>query len=108
MSEPLEKHFTPQQVAEMWEMSPEKVREIFAEEQGVIRIGHNGLLGTRKRVSLRIPLSMLTRVYNERLTTPLPKVERSRGGVKKRLPAGDEGRVTPFGGPDGFMAKEGL
>lgn len=35
MSEPLERHFTPQQVAEMWEMSPEKVREIFADEAGV-------------------------------------------------------------------------
>jgi hypothetical protein len=34
-----ERHFTPTQLAALWGMSPSKVRELFSEEEGVIRFG---------------------------------------------------------------------
>jgi hypothetical protein len=34
-----ERHYTPTQLAELWGMSPSKIRELFADEEGVVRFG---------------------------------------------------------------------
>jgi hypothetical protein len=58
----------------MWKMSDEKVRQIFAEEAGVVRIGlpsrRQGRRLVRSRYTMRIPESTMRRVH-ERLTRAL-------------------------------------
>jgi hypothetical protein len=57
-----ERHFTPTQLAALWGMSPSKVRELFSEEEGVIRFGEpsrgDGKKLVRSYYSMRIPESV--------------------------------------------------
>ena len=66
-----EQHYTPQQIAEMWGVSAEWVRQRFAAEAGVVRIGSSsrrvGRRLVRGRYTLRIPESTLRHVH-DRLT----------------------------------------
>jgi hypothetical protein len=59
-----EKHYTPQELAEMWNLSVQTIRELFLSEPGVLKIGSNGTKMRRKYKTLRIPESVLARVYN--------------------------------------------
>ena len=65
----LERHFTVAEVAEMWGWGETKVRELFRTEPGVLRSAPLRALRPRKgdntarRVSLRIPESVLLRVH---------------------------------------------
>ena len=77
-----EKHFTPQELAEMWGLSATKIRCMFREEAGVVRIGEpsrrTGRSLTRRYYTLRIPESVAERVHN-RLTSKSPYIRpRSR------------------------------
>jgi hypothetical protein len=62
-----ERHFTPTQLAALWGMSPSTVRELFAEEEGVIRFGEpsrrEGKKLVRSYYSMRIPESVAGRVH---------------------------------------------
>jgi hypothetical protein len=73
---PLEKHLTPEQLAESWELSKDTIVRIFASEPGtvVVETSRNGR-GRRYR-TLRIPLSVAMRVYR-RLQIP-PQNGRAR------------------------------
>ena len=63
-TEATELHFTVQQVAVMWGLSDETIRQLFAAEPGVLRLGNNrSTLNTRRKVQLSIPLSVLQRVH---------------------------------------------
>ena len=63
-----ERHFTPTQLAALWGMSPSKVRELFSEEEGVIRFGEpsrrEGKKLVRSYYSMRIPESVASRVHD--------------------------------------------
>jgi hypothetical protein len=63
----LERHFTIQQVAELWGWSDDTVRRTFRHEPGVIAIMHPERRGKRPYSKLSIPESVLVRVH-ERLT----------------------------------------
>jgi hypothetical protein len=63
-----EKHYRPDELAELWGFSPKTIRALFGEEPGVIR------MGTAKYVSLRIPASVAARVH-ERLAQPVVQVK---------------------------------
>lgn len=71
MSLALEKHYTPVELAALWCLAPSKVRELLADEPGVLRIGEPsrrvGKKLTRGYFSLRIPESVAVRVHS-RLT----------------------------------------
>ena len=58
-----EKHFTPQELAEAWGVSTETIRQIFREEQGVLKIGKKGTRVRRGYFTLRIPLEIAERVH---------------------------------------------
>jgi hypothetical protein len=58
-----EQHFTPQQLAELWGVSAETIREIFRDEPGVLKIGSTGARYKRGYQTLRIPLSVAERVH---------------------------------------------
>lgn len=65
-----ERHFRVAEIAEMWAMSKEKVRQLFRDEPGVIMLGGpTRLVGRKYRrryFILRVPESVLIRVH-ERL-----------------------------------------
>ena len=54
----VERHFTVQEIAELWQVSADTVRRTFAGEPGVLTIGRG------RRALLRVPQSILSRVHN--------------------------------------------
>jgi len=62
----LEKHYTVQQVAQLWGWSDDTVRRVFGREAGVIAITHSERRDKRPYSKLSIPESVLLRVH-ERL-----------------------------------------
>ena len=60
---PAERHYAVIEVAEMWHLSPDKVREIFEREPGVLVIGDPHPRHKRRYRTLRIPQSVITRVH---------------------------------------------
>lgn len=58
-----ERHFTPQELADMWKVSVQTVREIFEREEGVLKIGRDGTRTRRRYKTLRIPESVAERVH---------------------------------------------
>lgn len=58
-----EPHYSVFEVAEMWKVSPDTVRRLFADEPGVLIFGSPETLHKRKRETMRIPQSVLGRVH---------------------------------------------
>lgn len=58
-----EKHYSVAEVHQLWSLCRDKVRQLFENEPGVLKIGHADRRGKRKYVSLRIPESVLRRVH---------------------------------------------
>lgn len=61
---PAERHYAVIEVAEMWNLSADKVREIFEREPGVLVIGNRNPHQKRRYLTLRIPQTVLLRVHN--------------------------------------------
>jgi hypothetical protein len=59
----IERHYAVREIAEMWSLSPDKVRELFEGEPGVLVIGERHSRHKRRYVTLRIPHSVLERVH---------------------------------------------
>lgn len=62
-------HYTVEQVAEMWNISRDTIRRLFLGEEGVLKIERPGSRYKRSYVTLRIPESVLNRVY-QRIAGP--------------------------------------
>jgi len=58
-----ERHYAVAEIAEMWNLSPDKVRELFENEPGVLVIGERSPRHKRRYVTLRIPQTVLERVH---------------------------------------------
>jgi hypothetical protein len=54
--------FTVAQIASMWQLSTDTIQRLFEDEPGVIALGNKNPRGKRKRVTLRIPRSVMERV----------------------------------------------
>jgi hypothetical protein len=63
-----EPHYSFREVSEMWGYSVDTIKKIFANEPGVLRHEKPATRGCRGYVSIRIPHSVLLRVY-ARMTT---------------------------------------
>lgn len=62
-----ERHFTPQELAELWLLHESTIRRLFLDEPGVLKFGNSDRHdGTRDYVTLRIPESVARRVYAKR------------------------------------------
>ena len=61
----LEKHYAPDELAELWGLSMETVRAIFRDEPGVLKIGKTGSKYRRGYVTLRIPEEVAERVHKK-------------------------------------------
>jgi hypothetical protein len=60
----IERHYAVAEIAEMWNLSPDKVRELFENEPGVLVIGERSPRRKRRYVTLRIPQKVLERVHH--------------------------------------------
>lgn len=58
-----ERHYSSQDLAKLWNVSAQTIRNIFRNEPGVLRLGSNGDRRTRGYVSLKIPRSVASRVH---------------------------------------------
>ncbi len=59
----LERHFSIQEIAELWGLSENSVRELFKTEPGVVRIQRPKSRFKRAYTTIRIPRSVLERVH---------------------------------------------
>jgi transcriptional regulator GlxA family with amidase domain len=64
-SSALERCYSPEQIAELWALSPDTVRRIFENESGVLAIERPRVYGKRRYRTLRIPESVAQRVYHQ-------------------------------------------
>jgi hypothetical protein len=64
---PFERHYTPKELAKLWQLDESTIRRIFQDQPGVLNIGETGRRNKRDYVTLRIPESVVQRVYSERL-----------------------------------------
>ncbi len=60
----IERHYAVTEIAEMWSLSADKVRELFEKEPGVLVIGERSPRHKRRYVTLRIPQTVLERVHS--------------------------------------------
>ena len=68
---PIDPHYSPQFLAELWGMSPSSVVRWFQDLEGVLKLSKASTNGRRTRVELRIPFSLAMRVYRERTRSGL-------------------------------------
>jgi hypothetical protein len=66
-----EKHFAPDQLAELWGVSAETIRNIFRKEPGVLRFSPNAQPRRRKYITMRIPESVAARVHKRLSAVPV-------------------------------------
>jgi len=59
----IERHYAVAEIAEIWNLSADKVRDLFENEPGVLVIGERSPRHKRRYVTLRIPQSVLERVH---------------------------------------------
>jgi hypothetical protein len=59
-----EQHFSPAQLAEMWGLSSDFIRDLFHDEEGVLKINRPEKMHKRGYCSLRIPRSVAHRVHS--------------------------------------------
>ncbi len=59
----IERHYAVTEIAEMWSLSADKVRQIFENEPGVLLLGERNPRHKRRYVTLRIPQTVLERVH---------------------------------------------
>jgi DNA-binding CsgD family transcriptional regulator len=58
-----EKHYTPAELADLWGVSVQTIRDLFKTEDGVLKIGSDGTRNRRAYKTLRIPHSVAERVH---------------------------------------------
>ncbi len=59
----MEKHYSLEQIGELWGLSTRTVRKMFENEPGIIMFGNTGSLKKRRYLTLRIPESVMLRVH---------------------------------------------
>jgi hypothetical protein len=60
-----EQHYSPAELATLWALSPNFIRRVFQDEEGVIVIDRKEKLHKRGYKTLRIPRSVALRVHNK-------------------------------------------
>ena len=61
----LERHYTVQEIAKLWQLSQDTVRKIFTEVPGVLKVGHGERLRRRGYFTIRVPESVLQQVHSK-------------------------------------------
>lgn len=58
--------FTVAEIASLWHLSPDTIQRLFENEKGVLPLGEKNPRGKRRRVTLRIPRTVMERVKKRR------------------------------------------
>jgi len=58
-----ERHYSPDEIAELWGVSVDSIRRIFRDEPGVLKMGEKSPKHKRQYLTLRIPESVAERVH---------------------------------------------
>lgn len=66
----IERHFSPDQIGEIWGLSADSIRRIFEREPGVLVLDRSK--GRRNYRTLRVPESVMQRVHR-RMSNPLTR-----------------------------------
>lgn len=61
-----ERHFSVNEIAEMWSLSYNTIKAMFQNESGVLKIGSPETRYGRPRITLRIPESVVLKVHQRR------------------------------------------
>jgi hypothetical protein len=61
----LERHYSVGEISDLWAISPDKVRQIFRNRPGVLKLDAPERLHKRRYCVLRIPESVLQAVHSE-------------------------------------------
>jgi hypothetical protein len=75
-----ERHYTVQELADLWRLSPKTIRRQFRNEPGVLRYGNPKKGHRRDYVTLRIPHSVAERVYRRCLLPDRLPPKRNHNG----------------------------
>ncbi len=59
----MERHYSVEEIGDLWGLSPRTVRQMFENEPGIIVFGNMGSLKKRRYITLRIPESVLVCVH---------------------------------------------
>lgn len=62
-----ERHYSVKDLSRMWGLSEDFVRDVFVNEPGVLVLGNDPKPGTRRYRTLRIPESVVERVYRRHI-----------------------------------------
>lgn len=66
----MDEHYTPDEIGQLWKLSPDTVRRLFESEPGVLVIESSHGIGRKRRYrTLRIPAAVVERVHR-RLQNP--------------------------------------
>jgi hypothetical protein len=60
-----ERHFSPAELAELWNLSEDTIRRAFERESGVLIFENPSRNPNRRRRTIRIPQSVAERVYHK-------------------------------------------
>jgi len=60
---PAERHYSPLEIAELWQFDVETIRRLFQDEPGVVVLQAPAKIGRRPYKTIRIPQSVLERVH---------------------------------------------
>jgi hypothetical protein len=61
----IERHYTAAEVAALWNISQDTVRDLFRDVHGVLKIDRPARRGKRSYLSIRIPESVLLKRHTE-------------------------------------------
>lgn len=81
MAKHLERHFSVKELAATWGLSEQMVRRMFEHRDDVLKIAGPSLVGKRRYTTLRIPESVVARVYNDGAGGFLAELKRTRRAV---------------------------
>lgn len=62
----VQENFTVAEIAALWKLSTDSIQRIFEDEPGVVTLGDKNPRGKRKRITLRIPRTVMERVKKSR------------------------------------------
>ncbi len=79
-----EKHYSVDEIAELWGISPQSVRRLFRDEPGVLKLSMPVLQARKHKVheTLRVPASVLARLHQQRSSGFGMEVQPRRRGIK--------------------------
>ncbi len=91
--DPLEVHYSIKEIAKGWKVDEETVRQAFIDEEGVLILGEQERRdGKRAYLTIRVPASVLNRVYAARTARKF-HAPKNRNRIVRR--SGRDPKATP-------------